>query len=844
MVPMPFACKKTRMRIAVSALCAAIPLSVALADNHAVLSPYTVEDALRREQISSLQFDRSGRRLLVARLIPDAAASRFSWSLDAHFTGIHRSALFVLDLEHNAGLQRLFRSNERDGYKPLSISPDGRYLAYVHAHQDEMTAGIYELQSGRSREFDFTPAAYGLAPAWISDEELVFSATSSARLPSAYTSRIARAWESMSTGQAATASAVGSGHYAAKWTEDDEQGVVVANAARGVVRRLGRGLFFSHYAVSPDRSWLAAARSIPKALDPDVPLEQDGYQRRQLVLFGLKAEDIEIEVCASCDVSITDSLGWSASGRLLAFSTSNGGSPHPSRQLWIYDVARRSAQLLDVGSLTLINPAGASPAFVWLGEQLVAPARLEFEQRKNRTATGWFVVSGAPPVNLMASFGNKSVDVIGKTPDSLLVLADGEIWSIAASGVRRRLTGKIKGDVRVCRQRATPEGGVTAYPTSTLVLEATAADRKSRVVYFLDVDSGKMTPVQAPTADAQVMTVSIQTRRVVFRYVRNNTEIFTVTEHDRPNREIVRLNSYFRDVVAGTPVRIAHKGPRAEELTSWILLPPGYRGGQTLPTVVEVYPGIVNSLEPGELRFGTEGDPMAAMEQLLAAHGYAVLVPSIPINDEEFPRETLQGITEATLAAVDAAAAAGYVDVERMAIQGTSFGAYATAGVIGQTHRFKAAIATAGIYDLLSHYGVSRLGKRLEAEFEGLDMGVPAGWAETGGHFGGALGAPPWRDPQRYLRNSPLLKVEDINTPILLFHGDLDSTVSFTQAEELFTALYRLNKDAVFVRYWGEGHRVAASPANIRDYYKRVFDWYDEHIGPAFPVHDALRHLR
>jgi len=46
----------------------------------------------------------------------------------------------------------------------------------------------------------------------------------------------------------------------------------------------------------------------------------------------------------------------------------------------------------------------------------------------------------------------------------------------------------------------------------------------------------------------------------------------------------------------------------------------------------------------------------------------------------------------------------------------------------------------------------------------------------------------------------------------------------------MFTALYRLNKDAVLVRYWGEGH-VLTSPANIQDYWHRIFDWYDQHLG-------------
>jgi dipeptidyl aminopeptidase/acylaminoacyl peptidase len=50
---------------------------------------------------------------------------------------------------------------------------------------------------------------------------------------------------------------------------------------------------------------------------------------------------------------------------------------------------------------------------------------------------------------------------------------------------------------------------------------------------------------------------------------------------------------------------------------------------------------------------------------------------------------------------------------------------------------------------------------------------------------------------------------------LLLLHGDLDF-VSLAQAEEVFSGLKRLGKEAEFIRYFGEGH-VLSKPANIRD---------------------------
>ncbi|WP_421933604.1 alpha/beta hydrolase family protein [Phenylobacterium sp.] len=85
------------------------------------------------------------------------------------------------------------------------------------------------------------------------------------------------------------------------------------------------------------------------------------------------------------------------------------------------------------------------------------------------------------------------------------------------------------------------------------------------------------------------------------------------------------------------------------------------------------------------------------------------------------------------------------------------------------------------------------------------------------------MGAPPWADPQRYLRNSNLFAADRITAPVLLIHGETDEE-NIAQSQELFSALYRQGKDAQMVTYRGEGH-VSASPANIADFYGRIFDW-------------------
>jgi hypothetical protein len=89
------------------------------------------------------------------------------------------------------------------------------------------------------------------------------------------------------------------------------------------------------------------------------------------------------------------------------------------------------------------------------------------------------------------------------------------------------------------------------------------------------------------------------------------------------------------------------------------------------------------------------------------------------------------------------------------------------------------------------------------------------------------LGATPWENPQRYIDASPLFAVKRLRAPVMLMQSDLDTFFSMEQADELFTALFRLRKEAQYVRYWGEWH-TPKSPANIRDLWSRTLAWYDQ----------------
>jgi dipeptidyl aminopeptidase/acylaminoacyl peptidase len=88
--------------------------------------------------------------------------------------------------------------------------------------------------------------------------------------------------------------------------------------------------------------------------------------------------------------------------------------------------------------------------------------------------------------------------------------------------------------------------------------------------------------------------------------------------------------------------------------------------------------------------------------------------------------------------------------------------------------------------------------------------------------------APPWADPERYLLNSPLMQAGRISTPLLIAVGEIDGS-HLGQAEELFSALFRQDRDALLLTYWGEPH-LFGSPGNVRDLYRRGLAFLDAHL--------------
>jgi len=146
--------------------------------------------------------------------------------------------------------------------------------------------------------------------------------------------------------------------------------------------------------------------------------------------------------------------------------------------------------------------------------------------------------------------------------------------------------------------------------------------------------------------------------------------------------------------------------------------------------------------------------------------------------------------------------------------------------LIALSKRFKAAVSMAGFADLVSLYGVFDARARYDEDLHESLWGMYQPGLFESGQL--RMGASPWSDLWRYMRNSPVLFLDRVETPLLIMKGDQDY-VSMSQGDEVFTGLYRLGKRARYVRFFGEGH-IPNSPANVRRMWSEIYDWFDRYF--------------
>ena len=247
---------------------------------------------------------------------------------------------------------------------------------------------------------------------------------------------------------------------------------------------------------------------------------------------------------------------------------------------------------------------------------------------------------------------------------------------------------------------------------------------------------------------------------------------------------------------------IRYAGARGDQIQAYIVHPPGFDPARTWPLLHNVHGGPHNGvMDAWHWRWNT---------QVMAAAGSVVVSVNFHGSSsfgDSFTR-CIQGAwgdmpARDVEAGTDHLIDLGYIDPDRMAIAGGSYGGYLVSWLTTRTDRYAAAICHAGVTDLLGQ------------------------WASD--HTAGrdrAVGGVPWEDMDAVLRWSPLANTHDIVTPTLVIHGELDYRVVVTQGLVLYGILKAKDVPSRLVYFPNEGHWIEER-SNASVWWNEFIDWLE-----------------
>jgi dipeptidyl aminopeptidase/acylaminoacyl peptidase len=228
------------------------------------------------------------------------------------------------------------------------------------------------------------------------------------------------------------------------------------------------------------------------------------------------------------------------------------------------------------------------------------------------------------------------------------------------------------------------------------------------------------------------------------------------------------------------------------------------------------YPLIVNFYERSSDGLYNHRAPQANRSTInytyYTSRGYVIFNPDI-VYRIGYPGESCYN---SVMSGITSLLDAGFIDRDRIGVQGHSWGGYQIAHLLTKTNMFRCAESGAPVVNMVSAYGGIRWGSGMSRMFQ---------YEHTQSRIGGTL----WDYPLRYLENSPIFEIDKINTPVLILHNDNDSAVPWYQGIEFFTAMRRLDKKAWMLNYNGEPHW-PLKLANRKDFQKRMSQFFDHYL--------------
>ncbi len=269
---------------------------------------------------------------------------------------------------------------------------------------------------------------------------------------------------------------------------------------------------------------------------------------------------------------------------------------------------------------------------------------------------------------------------------------------------------------------------------------------------------------------------------------------------------LTNANGFIDALSLGHVATVTWRGPNGFIEDGVLTTPPGFVRARRYPLVLLIHGGPQSA--------STEN--WNTRRLLIASRGYVVFEPnyrgSTNLGDRyerAISRDAGEGPGKDVMAGVQRVLQMGFVDPNRIAVSGWSYGGYMTSWLEGHYHLWKAAVAGAALNDYFDDYNVSFYVKTDVPWFPGPPTNRKFAWM--------------------WWQQSPLAYAAQINTPTLILHDTSDNNVTITNSYKMYHALKDRNVPVEFIGIPVEGH-VPSDPVRLEDVNRYWIGWLDKYL--------------
>lgn len=356
--------------------------------------------------------------------------------------------------------------------------------------------------------------------------------------------------------------------------------------------------------------------------------------------------------------------------------------------------------------------------------------------------------------------------------------------------------------------------GNLEWTDDSKALYLTAPSNGGTPIYKLDIASKKVEKLT--DFNTGITAFDIAKDKIAFAKteVKNPSELYIADLSVKNPVKITSLNDDWLSAKAiSFPEKRTYKNSKGLVVEYWIMKPANMENGKKYPLLLNMHGGPTAMWGPGESSMWHEF-------QYFCSQGYGVVYANPRGSGgygKDFQFANYQdwgtGPAEDVLAAASDAAKEAWVDTSKQVLTGGSYAGYLTAWIVGHDHRFKAAFAQRGVYDLTTF------------------MGEGNAWRLVPNYFGGY----PWEEKIKPIleRESPYTYIDKIKTPLLIKHGENDLRTGVIQSEMMFKSMKIMGKEVEYVRMPGGTHELSRS-GNIRqriDRMLRIYEFFERYVG-------------